>query len=196
MAPIGGMLLSTYGRTHRHTARDVFDADALADYVQRQAEDHRELESWHVAVRGLQKPSGTLGTEDLGIHGGPVINLMSRSQMRTAAGSVGVLTDPEDLSLGLTNEQRREAEARVRTKEFRTKQAALISVRSAAQGLLLIYPVSRNSAPEPGMTNRIPLFTDPEFGCTVIGVALVFPPSQSHATVEYMVGARWKDGDE
>jgi hypothetical protein len=57
------------------------------------------------------------------------------------------------------------------------------------EGLLLIYPISRDSQPRAGSTRRLPLFDDPDGGCTVIGVAFVFPASESAATVEYVVGS-------
>jgi hypothetical protein len=71
----------------------------------------------------------------------------------------------------------------------------LRAVRDTTQGLLLIYPISRFSghggdrAGDDEDATRIPIFEDPEGGFDVIGVALVFPKSESAASVEYVTGA-------
>src|SRR5205814_1394662 len=66
------------------------------------------------------------------------------------------------------------------------------------QGRLLVYPISRFSghggtADEPDAT-RVPIFEDPERGVDVIGVALVFPRSQSAASAEFITGPVNADG--
>ena len=185
--------LEKYASAH---TPDVFDSKALADYVRRQAERHSELIQWHISVRGINRRRERLGAEDLGVRCWEPINLASRSQLLDDPGSVGVLTDPPDMELGLNRTQLEEANRRGQNGEFRARQTALISVREPTNGLLLIYPVSRESRPEQGSTARRPLFDAPEKACTVIGVALVLPLSNSNATVEYMVGANWRDGDE
>jgi hypothetical protein len=67
---------------------------------------------------------------------------------------------------------------------------ALRSERDPSEGLLLFYPISRNSQPRGETDKRDPLFPDPvQNGRTVIGIALVFPASRSDATLEYIEGS-------
>ncbi len=48
--------------------------------------------------------------------------------------------------------------------------------------------VNSFSRPQGDESNRLPLFNNPENGVTVVGIALVFPVSDSPATIEYVVG--------
>jgi hypothetical protein len=52
-----------------------------------------------------------------------------------------------------------------------------------------VYPISRFSRPQPGSTDRIDLFDDPQAGQDVTGIAIGFPPSDSGATIEYVTGS-------
>lgn len=180
-----------------------FDARTLASYIRAQAREHGELVQWRVAVRARGTGSVDLGTEDLGIHGLPEVSTIARSQLRNDPGSVGVITNPPSLGgarrqgdeeVGLTDEQIDRARHRVRTEELRRLGLALRQERSAQEGLLLVYPISRFS---PATTDeRVALFDDPERGCTVIGVAIVFPASRSAAAVTYVAGsAGRRDGE-
>ena len=76
---------------------------------------------------------------------------------------------------------------------------ALREKRSAREGLLLLYPVSPFSRPVGERSQRLPLLDNPDRdGCTVVGLAMVFPVSISPATIEYVVGSvgQWSQEDE
>lgn len=174
-----------------------FHADTLRGYIERQAESG-ELVRWRVSVRAHS--SGHLGTENLGIQGRPEVNTINRSRRKDDHSSIGVLTSPAratgkrrqgDEEVGLTDEQIDRARARRASGDFPKLGKALRAERDRGEGLLLVYPVSRYSKPDGD--NRIDLFDEPDMACTVIGLAMVFPPSDSAATVEYMVGSAGRD---
>ncbi len=186
-----------------------FDANVLAAYVRRQTARANELVRWRVAVRSLPQPSVTLRTEDLGIVNWPEVNTIARSRRIDDRTSVGVLTSPArpdgprrvgDEEVGLSDEQIDRAREQLARDEHPNIGRALRAQRHPQEGLLLVYPVSRFSQPDARSKNRVALFDDPTHGCTVVGLALSFPPSMSAATVEYKVGpAGWAvqvDGDE
>ncbi len=182
-----------------------FDARTLSQYVKRQAQAG-ELIRWRVSVRSLPRADGSLGTEDLGVVNVPQVNTISRSRKRADPLSIGVLTNPArkdgprrvgDEEVGLTDAQIDRARAAARD-EWPTLGHALRAQRDPAEGLLLVYPVSRFSQPEKRSTDREPLFGNASRACTVVGLAISFPRSKSAATIEYMAGtAGWgTDEDE
>jgi hypothetical protein len=127
----------------------------------------------------------------------PTIHTISRAQLRDYPGSIGTLVNPAtragepgtgDEEVGLTREQ--QVQSRSRVSPDLPLGEALHSERNPAEGLLLIYPVSKRARPRGDSGARIPLFENPERdGRTVIGVALVFPTSRSDATIEYVEGS-------
>jgi hypothetical protein len=182
-----------------------FDAKVLSQYVRRQVRLD-ELVRWRVSVRSLPEINPKLGTEDLGISNRPAVNTILRSRKKEDHTSIGVLTSPAraegerragDEETGLTDLQIDHARQQYSRQEFPTLGHALRAQRSPAEGLLLVYPVSRFSEPDPRATNRLRLFESPALACTVVGLALVFPPSASAAAVEYCVGpAGWANVDD
>lgn len=180
-----------------------FDSKTLAQYIRTQARDHGELVRWRVAVRARTTGSATLKTENLGIRGVPEVNTIARSQLRKDPGSVGVITNPAsgkgtrwqgDEEIGLSADQIDRARHRANSDERRRLGFELRQERDPAEGLLCVYPISRYS-PGGTTTERMELFRDPESACTVVGLALVFPPSRSAAAVDYVAGAAWRDGE-
>ncbi len=179
-----------------------FDSQTMAQYISEQV-THGELVRWHVAVRARRTHSEQLGTEDLGIEGIDGVSAISRSRLKNDRNSVGVITDPAtsegnrrkgDEVVGLTDDQIDRARHLFRQGVFRRLGVALRQERAPDEGLLLIYPISRFS--KAGTDDRDDLFDDPDKGCTVVGLALVFPPSQSAAAVTYIAGeAGRRDGD-
>jgi hypothetical protein len=147
-----------------------------------------ELIRWRVLVHGQARPTDALGREDLGIVGSGPIGLISRSRLKSDPTSLGVITDPRDELYGLSDEDIRDAEERATRQEFPTRGKAYRSKRSPEEGLLILYPISGNSAPPPTRANRIPLFADGADRCTVLGYAVSFPFSNSPATVTYIQG--------
>lgn len=185
-------LLCEYQTDPRNTR---LDARMIRDYISRQAAKG-ELVRWWVCVVGQSRPT-SLGDEDLGAIGHNAIHTIGRAQLRAEPGSIGALVNPAtitgelgagDEEVGLTREQLLQARSQV-TADFGLGEA-LRGVRNPAEGLLLIYPISKFSFPRKGSLARVPLFENPERdGRTVVGLALVFPASQSDATLEYVEGS-------
>jgi hypothetical protein len=162
----------------------------LLDFLRRQA-DQGELVSWVVGVMGQQRREDRLGTIDLGVTGAPEINLIERTRLPDQ-NSLGVITSPTHQALGLSEEERERARPRP---GVAPSGRALREVRDKAEGLLLIYPVSRMSGwdgdERSTVRDRQPIYPTPEAarnGADVVGVALALPPSSTAATVEYVVG--------
>lgn len=186
----------------------AFDAATIRKYVKRQAEAGGELLRWSVSVRSRIQGSGLLGVEDMGIEGWPEVNTISRSRLRLDQESVGVVTNPAgasgklwsgDEEVGLTREQIERAREKFRTGKFSRIGTALRAERDVRTGLMLVYPISRYSKGDG--KERLDLFDDPDSACSVIGVAFVFPVSDSREAVEYIAGAAgatkpWDDDDD
>ncbi|MHB1774255.1 MAG: Z1 domain-containing protein, partial [Acidimicrobiales bacterium] len=162
----------------------------LIDFLRRQAEQG-ELVEWVIGVMGQEHCVDRLGTIDLGIESLPTINLIERSRLRDA-NSLGVITSPTHLGLGLSEDQLQQARAGARTPSgYRLRQ-----VRDPREGLLLVYPISRFSGWD-GDTNvakneREPIYPDPTTARSmvdILGIAVAMPPSNTAATVEYVVGS-------
>jgi hypothetical protein len=176
-------------------SRTSFDSEAAVNYVERQV-DQQELRSWRVAIASQQKRVDELGGIDLGLKDPEEVNAISRSRLKDDPTSIGVLTNPArsdgpihqgDEEIGLTDEQIQVARREFADGKFERIRDALLAQRDPDEGLLVLYPISRNSKPEPGSAKRLDLFEDPEAGQAVIGLALAFPPSESAATIEYVM---------
>jgi hypothetical protein len=179
-------------------SRSTFDSAAAALYVRRQAEEHDELVRWTVAVAALGAEGEHLGKVKLGPGDLGSFNAISRTRKKADRSSIGVLTNPArkkgpirqgDEEIGLTDEQIHHARQAVEDKTFEKIRKALLAERSPEEGLLVVYPISRFSRPQPGSTDRIDLFDDPQAGQDVAGIAIGFPPSDSGATIEYVTGS-------
>lgn len=136
-----------------------------------------ELVRWTIAVRGRGTTDRRLGTADWGLSTGRVAQV-SRSRLGSTD-SVGVIVDPEDEAAGMVTDKR----GRHARQE-----------RSAEEGLLILYPISRWSgygidAAQTG--SRKPLFDrsvaaeSPD----LVGLAISFPQSPRPQAVEaYLEG--------
>lgn len=174
---------------------------AIRQYIQEQVQQD-ELVEWCVSVRGRSSLDQQLGVEPVLATAGSPINRISRTRLRSAPHSIGSLVNPATLGgapragdeeIDLTDDQLREA--RTSAAAIGSFPKALRRQRSPRNGLLLLYPISPYSQPRSEEGNRQPLFDDPERnGCTVMGLAMVFPESDSAATIEYVVGS--VGGDE
>jgi len=127
------------------------------------------------------------------VNGSPM-NRISRSRKQNPVNDIGSLVNPATLNktggdeeIGLTAEQM--ASARTEANEGLDFPRALRKQRSRREGLLLLYPISPNSVPRRSESSRLPLFNNPANGCTVLGIAMSFPVSESAATIEYIVGS-------
>ncbi len=151
----------------------------LRAYIERCAADG-ELVRWTVAVRGIARPNRELGVADWGLPGGPV-SLISRSRLGFQD-SIGALVGPADEGVGLPGDLRG-LEAR--------------KARDSTEGLLLLYPISRHSGHDvkPG-SPRKPLFADPSDARArdLLGIALSFPKSKRHHTVQAFLRGTAPDG--
>jgi hypothetical protein len=185
--------------------RTSFDADAAADYIRDQVGKATELITWQVAVATQARTVERLKTEDLHIEGVPTVNTISRTRLRHDLSSIGALTNPAQLvdyrrgddEIGLTQESLVQARDEFADGKYEFLRDALLAQRDPRQGLLVIYPISRYSAPRGNTDKRTNLFDKPEEdGETVIGCGLAFPPSESAATVEYISGSGAGQDDE
>lgn len=185
---------------YRFDPRGSHEMGAIRQYLQAQARQD-ELVEWIIALPGLLAPDNTLGTEPLLSVGGAPANRISRTRLRNKPYDIGTLVNPATLDgmprsgdeeIGLTDEQL--AAARVAAEADPDPRGrfprALRRQRSSRQGLLLLYAISPESRPRVGVQSRLPLFDDPQRnGLTVVGLAIMFPSSDSAATIEYVVGS-------
>jgi hypothetical protein len=189
-------IIDAFLAEYQFDARGTNDGNAIREYVKRQVE-HDELIEWCVSLRALSSPDGDLGVEPLLVLRGQPAARISRTRLRGVPHSIGSLVEPTarakpigagDEEIGLTEQELRDAREEANdTGDFPT---ALRRRRNPAEGLLLLYPVSPFSKPRTNSTNREQLFDNPDRdGCTVIGIALVFPASESSATITYVVGS-------
>jgi len=174
-----------------------FVAHLVRDYIQTRAGRH-ELLHWTVAVRGLLTVDDKLGTENLGIGDGQPVACIRRSREAASDTSIGTLVNPiskggrGDEDIDLDDHQIQAARAAAAAGQL-SYPVALRRQRSPATGLLVIYPISRNSSPltdEPDDKGKQPLFEDPgRDGATVIGVTASFPYSPTADERGYVVGS-------
>ncbi len=149
----------------------------IVEYIQR-SNLRGELKHWIVAVSGRGNQDAKLGTADWSLPTGPIAQV-SRSRLRHTE-SVGVIVDPADEAIGLETTER-------------GSKARLL--RSPEEGLLILYPISRNSGSglDPTGSGRHPLF-ESEGRADLVGLAISFPPSPQPEVVEaYLEGTvRWR----
>lgn len=184
---------------YRASAKDSrFNLPLITDYI-RQQQAYSELRHWDVAIRGNKVASSELGMISFGP--GLEANNINRSRYKGTS-SIGVLINPSvrgeeggDERVGMSAEELSEAERLAELDSSLKFGRALRRARSRDRGLLLIYPISPNSSPAEGRTNqrreRTRLFESgvPADLDAVVGVALVFPDSETFATTGYLVGS-------
>jgi hypothetical protein len=156
-----------------------------------------ELVRWTVAVRGREVQDTELGEAEWNVPGGHIWQI-SRSRLRHSD-SLGVITSPGDEAVGLTELERATMGAKQAAGMTENRAARL--ARSPTEGLLLIYPISRNSGAElrdPALAggSREPIYAnrlDPR-ARDLVGIALSFPESRHPQRVEaYLEGtAGWR----
>lgn len=181
----GDLVLDFLRRFQVDSRLNPMSPELLAAYVERQMEQG-ELVRWTVAVCGRQQADPRLGSINWGVHGG-VINPVSRTRLvQGDSNSLGIITDPRDELVGLSETQR--AEVRRIADESVPKMAenpASRRVRSPQEGLILFYPISRHSAPATESRTRRRLYDDPEAPAArdLVGLALSFPHTANAATI-------------
>lgn len=178
----------------------LYEANAIRQYIKRQT-DQGELTRWIVSIRGERKETD-LGRERSLESCGRIVNRISRSRLKNYRKSIGSLINPAtykkpafygDEEIGLPEEKIEEARAVAKQYENDKPNVHftqfLRSTRSKEEGVLLLYPISPLSEPGRNQKNRENLFDNPAGEPTVLGVAVVFPESQSAATIQYIVGS-------
>ena len=159
-------------------------------YIERQGEID-ELVQWTVAVRGRVTRDRRLSVAEWGIPDRQLFQ-MARSRRSADPNSLGVLTEPGDELVGLSDDDRTRVAAIQLNASIGANPAAR-QVRPPREGLILLYPISRHSGQDRiGGGTRIPLYEDPEsdFARDIVGMAISFPQSQRAQQVfgQYVVG--------
>jgi hypothetical protein len=180
--------LSRY-RIHENSRE--MDPELLQRYIRRQAESHGSLLNWNVVIVSRLGRVDALGDIDLGLD--EPVNLINRARfvprlgIRPGTADIKALMSTPDIVADIPS---------LRTTATNKKHEKLIQERTELHretGCLLIYPVSRNSAPtndaKPGQRQRLDAVED------VIGLALVFPESVNDEPTGY-VAARRYEGDD
>ena len=164
----------------------VIDPRSVIDYIYKQ-QQHRELIRWRVLLSCAKQPRPeSVWNEDLGVAGMPSVPLIARSRLKNDPTSLGVITDPADELLGLTEEDIKTADEEARDGRYTSKAQAYRAHRDPAEGLLMLYPISAAAEQLRNSTTRIRLFPEPEKAATLVAYAVSFPFSESKATVEYI----------
>jgi hypothetical protein len=140
----------------------LLDPQSLLAYIDRQVAAG-ELQTWNVLVKSLEVRPDAPRVPELNCLGDVVP--VTRSRHSGTKYKVGVITDPADLKCDLpaADDARR------------------------THPLLVIYPISRRSAPRCGSDSQarggipklVPLFEDLPATHDVIGIAVTLPPSAS-----------------
>lgn len=163
----------------------------LTAYIQRQNEID-ELINWTIAVRGRETLETQLGEIDLSI--GQSVPMISRNRLAGDQDSLGVITNPSDEKIGLTNEQLEQIiEIQQSSKQKIGTNPAARLVRPATDGLLLIYPISHFSGHErtPRQSRRSIYENPNNANCKdIICFAISFPQSEKEQGIrgEYVIG--------
>ena len=170
----------------------------ICRYIENQQEV-KELVRWVVSIRGRETEDRELGETKWRVGGKPIWQV-SRSRIKGTY-SLGVITSPGDEKTGLSEESmNRFREIREKSKDIGENRAVRRS-RPPEEGLLLIYPISRNSRPEDRYSaSREAIYDDPDSPDSrdLIGLAISFPHSpQPHPVQAYLEGTvRWRPFDE
>lgn len=168
----------------------------LVKYIERML-SAGELTEWTIGVCGRKKEDRTLGSVTWLPDNQPTAQI-SRSRLKASPDSLGVITSPDDETIGLPANLMDQAE-KLRSEAMQRNETKSIGraareVRSHRNGLLLLYPISRFSGAEiePDEKHaRQPLFENPKSqnARDLVGLAVSFPQSKQRQTVEeYLEG--------
>jgi hypothetical protein len=164
-------------------SRDL-DGELITRYVERRRSEN-ELTHFKIAVMGRAAGSGELGEVDLGLD--DAVGCINRARLRAVGGvtyaDIKTLMSKSDrvIDLGIVPS---ELEGMAMGEITRLRNLPAHGGRGDGTGLLILYPVSKDSVPVRGsVRTREPLDALEH----VIGVGLVFPESRSRtATVDYL----------
>jgi hypothetical protein len=185
MRNVGADVIQRFlGSYHFHPDSRDISSDLMVRYIRSQVENG-ELEHWTVGVLGLPERRNLLGSVDLGLP--EPVNLINRSRVRlsgVAHANIKSLMSKEDRAVDLG----------LRPDELPKRNGELQRIRNSPQsggrgdgsGLLLIYPISRNSVAAAGSDSRQDLNAVED----MMGVGIVFPEAltdegeQTYMTVD------------
>ncbi|MGJ6125546.1 Z1 domain-containing protein [Mycolicibacterium sp. Y3] len=169
----------------------AIDPPSVVEYIDNQLH-HGELMRWRVLLSSAIRQRDEAGwTEDLGVYGMPRVPLISRSRLANDPTSLGVVTDPGDELIGLSDQQIIDADREFEDGHYGSRAEAYRSRRDPVEGLLMLYPISAFSSPGANASsNRVRLFADPSRAQTLIAYAVSFPFSSTDATREYVSAPR------
>jgi hypothetical protein len=171
-----------------HEDHEDLRRDLLLNYI-RTERGRGSLESWNVAIVTKAGEPGDLGAVDLGL--GKLVPCVSRSRYKmTEPCNIKALTSPDDRIIDIEDRP-----------VGRLDEKAMIQLRNEKApniGLLLLYPISKDSEPYPGSTRfgpcsqrecKKPHRLPPDGGPVqrhplnavehVLGAAVVFPSSEA-----------------
>jgi hypothetical protein len=142
-----------------------------------------ELVNWTIAVRGRNVEGAGLGYATWCPGDAKVWNL-SRTRIRHTD-SMGVITNPGDEGLGLTeDEELKRKELQDRGNERDENRLARLA-RAPENGLIILYPISKASGSDQPGRNREPLYANvnSELARDLVGVAISFPEAREPQVV-------------
>ena len=182
-----GDVLGFLTKYNTDASAESFDLHTIREYIGAKSRAG-ELTSWWVSIRGASNDEN--GEVDLGIAGHSLVGTITRTKLRLSTSSIGSLINPAtrtkagDEMVGLSADQIAAAKIAEGEEAFGYK---LRGTRDPREGLLLIYPISKHSRPsEAYLKTRVPLFDAAQEAVDVIGIAVVFPPSNRIDTVTYV----------
>lgn len=182
---VAGSLVLDFLKRFRidETARSV-SLPLLCAYLERQI-DQDELIKWTICVKGRQRLDKKLGEARWNVAGGRIAQI-SRTRLKSDPTSLGVVTEPGDEEAGLPEELLEKAREIAAEKDLARNPAARL-VRPSAEGLLLLYPIGRESGHDlaADSQSRRRLFDDPNDATArdLIAFALSFPASPRAPTI-------------
>jgi hypothetical protein len=183
-------LVIDFLNSFRVISQYAIDPPSIVEYIEKQLHNG-ELTRWRVLLScAKQARGGSAWNEDLGVLGMPNIPLIARSRLRNDPTSLGVITEPDDELVGLSDADIRAAEVDLGEHKFDSRAEEYRSRRDPAEGLLILYPISAASEEGKNAKNRIRLFAEAEKASTLVAYALSFPFSTTDATVEYVSAPR------
>jgi Z1 domain len=183
-------LIKDFLNNFRVIPQYAIDLPSIIEYIDKQLY-YGELTRWRILLScARQAREGEAWSEDLGVVRMPVVPLISRSRLQNDPTSLGVITEPDDELVGLSDADIRAAEDEAAELKFASRAEAYRSRRDPAEGLLMIYPISAASQVGRNARNRMPLFADPGTAATLVAFAVSFPFSNTNATVEYISAPR------
>lgn len=155
----------------------------LCAYIERQI-DQGELVRWTVAVKGRKRHDAILGEARWNVPGGRIAQI-ARTRLKSDPTSLGVITEPSDEEAGLSAELVDKAREIAREEDLGQNPAARL-VRPPQEGLLLLYPISRQSGhdlPADSQSRRRLFDSVNGSARDLIAFALSFPHSSRAPTI-------------